>query len=147
MNAKKRQNKVTLPPTEHEAKINPIEVMVVEDVEPMLELMRIALEKIPRLKVVAVAKNGWEARLEMGRNKPELVLLDEILPGESSTDLLRDMHQNGIAVICLTSLEAPTHEIPPHALGRIIKPGWKTLDSDTKRLESDIFKLYKRNTG
>ena len=44
---------------------------------------------IPECRVSGTAQvRDWEARLELTRRRPALVLLDEILPGESSVDFL-----------------------------------------------------------
>jgi hypothetical protein len=67
-------------------------------------------------------------------------LLDEVLPGESSLDFLREVHAEKIPVILVTSLEKPTHPIPPEARGRIEKPHYRDLESFKTRL-LDLFQL------
>jgi hypothetical protein len=69
------------------------------------------------------------------------VLLDEILPGESAGDLLAEFHTTGIPVLLLTSLEKPTHELPPEAAGRIVKPSFDTFDADRVRFGNSIFSI------
>jgi hypothetical protein len=63
--------------------------------------------------------------------------LDEILPGESSFDLLEEFHQDGIPVILLTSLRdrSPAQvPLPPGALDRLLKPEWKTVATEGPEL-------------
>jgi len=99
-----------------------LRVLVVEDVEPMRLLIAETLRGIPGVEVSGTSRNVWEARLELSRRKPDLVLLDEILPGESSLDLLKEVQAQGIAVILLSGMEDPDHALPPGALMRLAKP-------------------------
>jgi chemotaxis response regulator CheB len=114
-------------------------ILIVEDVDVMRQLLADMIAGISGLTVSGVAGNGWEARLELTRRRPDLVLLDEILPGESAADLLAEFHSTGIPVLLLTSIEKPTHELPPQAAGRIVKPSFDTLDVDRARFSSAIF--------
>jgi len=107
----------------------------------MRQLLGDMISAIPGLAVSGVAQNGWEARLELTRRRPDLVLLDEILPGESAGDLLAEFHATGIPVLLLTSLEKPTHDLPPEAAGRIVKPGFDTLETDSQRFRSAIISI------
>jgi chemotaxis response regulator CheB len=115
------------------------QILIVEDVDIMRQLLSDMISGIAGLEVSGVAQNGWEARLELTRRRPDLVLLDEILPGESAADLLAEFHATGIPVLLLTSLEKPTHELPHGAAGRIIKPSFDTLDADRVRFGNAIF--------
>jgi len=119
----------------------PRRILIVEDVDIMRQLLKDLIASIAGLEVSGVARNGWEARLELTRRRPDLVLLDEILPGESAGDLLEEFHATGIPVLLLTSLEKPTHELPPNASGRIVKPSFDTLDSDRVRFGNTIFSI------
>src|SRR5262245_61678578 len=107
----------------------------------MRELLDQTISGIPGLSVSGLAKNGWDARLELTRRRPDLVLLDEILPGESALDLLAEFQKTGIPVLLLTSLEKPDHEIPPGASGRLVKPSWDTIEEDRKRIGKSIFSI------
>lgn len=118
-----------------------LEVLLVEDVDEMRESLVVFLNTIPGLHVQASARNTWEARLELRRRRPDLVFLDEILPGESSLDLLNDLTREGVPVILLTSLGNPSSQLPPGALGRLIKPGWKNFEEGRKRFEGLISRL------
>ncbi len=109
-------------------------VLIVEDVESMRELMKLAIEEIEGLSVSGLAQNGTEARFELTRRFPDLVLLDEVLPGESSLDLLSELKNLSIPVILLTGLEDRNEELPPGALDRLVKPTWKTLARDRERI-------------
>lgn len=115
-----------------------IRTLIVEDVREMEALLEAVLQQIPGIQVGAYARNGFEARLEITRRRPDLVILDEILPGESSIDLLNELNTQGIAVILTTSMEDPSHGIPPGALTRFIKPTWETLEGDQARIQATL---------
>jgi two-component system response regulator CitB len=119
----------------------PIELLIVEDVDVMRQLIAHVFDGVPGCHVSGLAANTWEARLEISRRRPDLVLLDEILPGESSLDLLRELVATGIPVLLLTGVENPTHAIPPGALGRLPKPSWDNLSKDRERLIKAISRL------
>ncbi len=117
-----------------------VSVLIVEDVEDM----RLLLEEMIRgadllgLRLSGSASSVIEARLELDRRRPDLVLLDEILPGESSDELLADLVRDGIPVLLMTSMEEPNHALGEGALGRITKPGWKSLELDRARIAAEI---------
>jgi two-component system response regulator CitB len=121
----------------------PISVLIVEDVDEMRHLLQIVLEGIPEVRVSGLAKNGIEARLELTRRRPQVVLLDEVLPGESSQDLFQEFKEAGVPVFLMTSMESPSHEIPEGAEGRWVKPGWKSIEEEREILKKLIFTCLK----
>jgi chemotaxis response regulator CheB len=121
--------------------MNARRILIVEDVDVMRQLLVDVIGAIPGLAVSGSAKNGWEARLELTRRRPDLVLLDEILPGESGAELLAEFRSTGIPVLMLTSLEKPTHDLPQGAAGRILKPSFEHLDEDRERIRKSIFSI------
>jgi len=118
-----------------------LQILVVEDIASMRELMSQALSGIPGFAISGTAANGWEARLEISKRRPDLILLDEILPGESSVDLLEQFVSDGIPVILLTGISEPTHPVTPLARGRIRKPSWNSLAQDQVLLREQILKM------
>ena len=114
-------------------------ILIVEDVDEMRGLLEQVVAGIEGLKVSGLAKNVWEARLELGRRKPDLLLLDEVLPGESSVDLLAEAVEEGVRVLLITGVEDPKHPVAPGAAGRVTKPDWDRLDEDRERLKKAIF--------
>lgn len=123
-----------MPPSE-------LKILIVEDVDMMRSLLEYLISGIPGCKVSGLAKNGWEARLELNRRRPDLVLLDEVLPGESSLDLVRDFKAERIPVLLVTELTEPSLQLPEGTSGRVTKPGWKSLEEDRKRIEKSIFQI------
>lgn len=102
-------------------------VLIVEDVPEMAEMIRELIAEMVDFEVSGVAHNLWEARLELDRRRPHLVLLDEVLPGESSSDLVKELRERDLPVILMTSLENPQHSLPEGVGARIQKPDWKEL--------------------
>lgn len=115
-----------------------MQILIVEDVDSMRLLIQELLEGIPGIQVSGLASNVWEARLELTRRKPDLILLDEVLPGESSLDFLEEAMREKVQVVLITGLETPPSELPPGALSRIKKPTWETLEGDRRRFEKII---------
>ena len=121
----------------------PFSVLIVEDVDEMRLLLEQVIAGSRKLRISGLAKNGFEARLEVARRRPDLVLLDEILPGESSFDLLHDLKEQGVPVILITGLEEPSPDVPPEALGRLKKPSWNSMAQDLGRIEGFILNRLK----
>lgn len=114
-----------------------VKVLVVEDVEEM----RIWLGELLTLvgfEVTGLAQNIWEARLELDRRCPDVMLLDEVLPGESSFDFLPEALHHQVSVILLTGIENPSHPVPAGVWGRISKPGWKPTHEEKMRIQKAV---------
>lgn len=120
-----------------------LSVMVVEDIDEMRSLLEHVLTDAEGMKLTSLVASAAEARLALTRKRPDVVLLDEILPGESSVDLLNDLVAEGIAVILMTGITKPEHAVPPGAFSRIAKPGWKSAETDRKHLVEEIAKAHK----
>jgi response regulator of citrate/malate metabolism len=115
-------------------------VLIVEDVDEMLRLLELTVSAIPGLKVTGTCRNTWEARLELTRRMPAIVLLDEILPGESGLDLLKELVSLNLTVVLLTGSEQQrTQPLPTGAVARLIKPGWgDDLEEEQKRFAEQL---------
>jgi two-component system cell cycle response regulator DivK len=83
----------------------PRRVLVVEDNRQNLELVQFLLEESGF--VVATAKDAREARAELERELPDLVLMDMQLPGipglELVGELRRDARFDGLRIVALTA--------------------------------------------
>lgn len=119
-------------------------ILIIEDVDSMRELLEHMVrgfEASSQYRFSGAARNGAEARFELMRRRPELVLMDEVLPGESSLDLLEEFRIEEIPVVLLTSLKdrSPAEvPLPPGALGRLVKPEWRTLSKDANRFSQEL---------
>ncbi len=126
-------------------KKQPLSILIVEDIAEMSQLLEHTLQGIAGIKISGIVQNTFEARLELTRRRPSLVLLDEVLPGESSSDLLQDLISQGIPVILMTGLTVPSSAPLAGALERVIKPTWDSIEEDRIRLENAIFKHFNRS--
>lgn len=115
-------------------------VLIVEDVDSMRELLAHVIGEMGSFALSGTAANGAEARFELTRRYPDLVLLDEVLPGESSADLLEELAQLEIPVVLITSMEERTGPLPPGARARLYKPTWKAVAQDRERMERELLK-------
>jgi len=96
-------------------------VLIVEDVEEMAELLKMTLEARD-FTVTGLAKSVWEARELLSRSRPEFLLLDEVIPGESPIDFVSECGVLELPVVLMTGMDSPSHAIAEGALGRVIKP-------------------------
>ncbi len=113
-------------------------ILIVEDIDSMRYLLQYTLERIVGLSVSGLASGVAEARRSAMRERPDLVLLDEILPGESSYDFLKELVEQKLPVVLLTGIEKPEHALPAGALGRIVKPNGRSLEKDVDRLQKSL---------
>lgn len=118
-----------------------ISILIVEDVDEMRALLEETLTHARGLRVSGQARNGFEARMEVLKRRPDLVLLDEVLPGESGLDLLRDFSEQGIPVILITGMEEVSDSLPQGALARLAKPSWESLEEDRERMRKAILNI------
>lgn len=102
-------------------------MLIVEDVVEMQIFLESILAASGKFDVIGLAGNGGEARVIFERKLPEWVLLDELLPGESSFDLLKEFRTRGARVILMSGLgsdSAAGRLIPHDAVTRVSKPEW-----------------------
>lgn len=122
-----------------------VSVLLVEDVDEMRELMEALVNEMSGVWLLGAAKSIPEARYLISKNRPDLVLLDEILPGESSGDLLEELVQSGIPVLVMTSMENPLHLLPPGALARVQKPSWDNFKAASQLIRAQIISALGRS--
>lgn len=58
-----------------------INLLIVEDQQTILQLLKLYLEQEPNLKIVAVASDGQVAIEKVDRHRPDVVLMDVEMPG------------------------------------------------------------------
>lgn len=140
-----------------ETPLSPL-ILIVEDVdiarELMAELLRFSSlpfsgKNTPISPEVVLAASVMEARRVLLWKRPALVLLDEVLPGESARDLLNDLIAANIPTLLLTSMEASSlaveRPIPPGALGRVRKPTHQGHQSSDTVFISAVLEHLKKN--
>ena len=131
-------------------------ILIVEDVAEMLEMLRLIIDSLEdshgdtlgpnkgTYKVQAAVPSLWGARVELSKALPDLVLLDEVLPGESVIDFLKDGTLKGVPVLLMTGMQNPTHAIPGGTLGRIKKPQGRNMKADQDYLRQELDKALKK---
>ena len=85
--------------------MNPIHVLIVDDHAMVREGLKVLLEPLEYVAVVAVAVNGAEALAAARQHRPDVVLLDINLPDLSGIDVCQQLTaaQPGIKVLALTT--------------------------------------------
>jgi len=99
---------------EEEKPLPPSKVLIVDDNAQNLELLAAYLEDVPNITTVA-AYNGVEALQKVADEKPDLILLDIMMPKMSGFELCRqlksDPETRSIQIIMVTALnEVGDHE-------------------------------------
>src|SRR4051794_620138 len=87
---------------------NPIRVFLVDDVQELRLLVRIALEEDPKIEVVGEAANGREGVAGVAETQPDVVLLDLSMPdmdGLEAIPLIREQAP-GSRLVVLSGHEA-----------------------------------------
>jgi DNA-binding NarL/FixJ family response regulator len=72
-----------------------IRVAVVDDQTLLRDALRQLLDMTPDIRVVAEAADGTQAAEVIRRAKPDVVLLDVRMPGQSGVQVLRDLKSDG----------------------------------------------------
>ncbi len=132
----------------------PFSILIVEDIEAMRKLIRLVLEPelpdFPEFKVSGTVGSGFEARLELDRRRPDLVLLDIILGVESGLDLLPDLAERGIPALVLVapgghgggwSLDPGRIRGGEALKGQLMKPRLETIERDRERIRQELLTL------
>ncbi len=80
-------------------------ILIVEDEQPIREMLRFALEQ--KLYQVDEAESAEMARRNIADNRPDLLLVDWMMPGESGIEFIRSLRKDtvydGLPIIMLTA--------------------------------------------
>ncbi len=104
----------------------PIRVMIVDDARELRESVRAMLRLDERVEVVGEAEDGYQALERIPEVRPDVVLMDIRMPGESGIEACRKMKRENpeIKVVMLTSYaddEAVLGSIRAGAEGYVLK--------------------------
>ena len=93
-----------------------IRILVVDDEEPLRDLLRISLQKAG-YKVI-VARNGHEALEVFGRTPVDLVLMDVMMPDMDGFEVCVELRKRSdVPVVMLTALNRPDDIVHGFNLG------------------------------
>lgn len=94
--------------TEHEAAAQfPVKVVLADDAETLRTLLARALERDPRIRIVATVGDGRAAILAVEDTNADVLLLDLSMPEMSGVDVLQQV-AGRLAVVVLTGYGDPT---------------------------------------
>src|ERR1700722_7934726 len=119
----RKTNHLSLEPT---LPVAPVRILVVDDHSILREGLAVFIEREPGMKVVGFAATGEEAVIATRRLKPDLVIMDLILPALNGIDAtLRIVSEfPGTRVIALSACHTPEHvcrALRAGALGFVLK--------------------------
>jgi CheY-like chemotaxis protein len=124
----------------------PIEkVLLVDDDQNIRFVVQMTLEGMTSWKVL-VAESGQEALTIAEREKPDLILLDMMMPGmDGPTTYSRLKEQGNLVPVIFMTAKVQTHELEDHlklgAAGVIAKP------FDPMTLHKDIIRIVESSSG
>lgn len=86
-----------------------IRLLLADDHELLREGLKLLLQKIPQVEVVAETGNGAKVIPLLVKHEPEIAVIDHSLPGMCGLDILREVARLGLSVRCvmLTSYRKP----------------------------------------
>jgi len=112
-------------------------ILIAEDEEAIRGVMYDAL--VAEGFSVSVAGDGHEALVKISETKPDLILLDVLMPRMDGTAVLKELQANdetkSIPVILLTNLdelETVSKAVDAEATDYIVKADWSIQDIVTK---------------
>ena len=88
-------------------------VMVVDDVEAFLKVLKVSISLDPYIEIVAIASTGEEALEKLHEAAPDLVLLDFRLPGISGLETAKEMkrRRSDVKIALVTAYSAEAKQI------------------------------------
>ena len=125
----------------------PYKILIVDDVPEMGELIRVTIlgtgpipnaqDSIPECEV-RVARTVFEAERAILRDRPDLLLLDEIIPGENPYSLLGlpalEASPAPTRVVLITAAYQEGRPLPKGAHARWPKWGWREIREARARI-------------
>lgn len=135
--------------------VKPLTAIIVDDEPLALEGLRLRLEKIPEIKVIAEASDGDQAIHLCQTLSPDVLFLDLLLPGLNGIEVVQSLQSDVLPVIVFVSaygeyaldafeLNAIDYVLKPANLGRLQKTVDRILQRHTpKGLNNEKFRLLK----
>jgi two-component system LytT family response regulator len=133
----------------------PLTAIIVDDEPLALEGLRLRLEKIPEIKVIAEASDGDQAIQLCQKYCPDVLFLDLRLPGLSGIEVVQSLQSDVLPMIVFVSaygeyaleafeLNAIDYVLKPANLGRLKQTVERILKRySPKKSDKEKFKLLK----
>ncbi len=98
--------------------------VIITDDEPLArEALKLSIDEIDEIEIVAECADGYEAVKAVQEQKPDLLFLDIQMPGLSGFDVLELLGENAPPVIFVTAYdEYAVKAFEAHALDYLLKP-------------------------
>ena len=107
------------------AALNGVPVLVVEDSWHLAKAMKSALERVG-MRVIGLAATTQEARHLVAAEKPRVALVDVNLTQELASDLIEELHGQGVNVIVVSGYTTPS--LPKDAVAAFLAKPFSDAD-------------------
>jgi CheY-like chemotaxis protein len=99
-------------------------LFLADDIQPVREVVRAALDRLSGCQVVGEAGSGPEALAGILQARPDLVIMDLHMPGLGGLEVVREMRRLGIGTpVIFCSSEPPAErDWPAGIVGHFQKP-------------------------
>jgi len=99
-----------------------VRVLIVDDEEPALAVLREMLGRVPNVEIVGEASNGFDAVRAAGELKPDCVFLDIQMPRLDGFEVM-ELLDSSIAVVFVTAYDQyAVKAFDVHAVDYVLKP-------------------------
>jgi len=104
--------------------VTPLRAIVVDDEGLARRGLKIRLDKIGGIDVIAECKNGREAITSISAEQPDVVFLDIQMPGMDGFDVVRELQADNMPMIVFVTAfdHYAVHAFDVHAIDYILKP-------------------------
>lgn len=121
---------------------NPINVLIVDDHVIVRKGIRALLATEPDIQVIGEAKNGREAIAETEKLKPDVILMDLVMPEMDGIEAIHYItgHQQGARILVLTSFATDEKVFPAIKAGAL---GYLLKDSAPEELVQALRQVYR----
>ncbi len=101
-----------------------LRVLIVDDEPIARSVLRDELETFSDIEITGEAENGEQALAEIGRSRPDLVLLDLQMPGLGGFEVIRRLPEGALPVVVIVTAynEHAIHAFEAGALDYLLKP-------------------------
>ena len=119
-----------------------IRIFVADDHTVVREGLRALIETEPGMRLVGEAADGLEAVMEARRLKPDIILLDLMMPAKDGIDTIREItHENPtVRILILTSFAEDEKVFPAIKAGAL---GYLLKDSSPQELIQAIRNVHR----
>lgn len=106
------------------AQLTPIRAVVVDDESLARRGLKLRLEEIGSVDVVAECRNGREAIASIRETEPDLVFLDIQMPGLDGFDVVRELQADNLPLIVFVTAfdQYAVNAFEVHAVDYVLKP-------------------------